>query len=268
MKKIEALTVGIVVLSMFAYVAIAPVIPVIAQQDNAISIGDAGASDSDNKPPIVANPTVDPLIIPEDTDNEPLWGELAELMVNVTDESEIKNVTVNLSAIGGGSKEPMAMGGGSGGGSGSGVRLAVMFNIGNYTENNLPANEAPALWTVYNYTINTSVGTARWNETSGTYEPYYLQVNATDRYNNSNTSVSIELIVMKNGDVMPYNGDGKVDFMHDALYLVRHTKGVPGYENIRDNIADVTGDGKVDFMHDALYLVRHTKGVPGYEILH
>jgi len=58
-----------------------------------------------------------------------------------------------------------------------------------------------------------------------------------------------------------------VDFMHDALYLVRHTKGVPGYENIRDNIADVTGDGKVDFMHDALYLVRHTKGVPGYEIL-
>ena len=156
------------------------------------------------------------------------------------------------------------MGGGSGGGSG----LAVMFNIGNYTENNLPANEAPALWTVYNYSINTSVGTARWNETSGTYEPYYLQVNATDRYDNSNTSVSIELIVMKNGDVMPYNGDGEVDFMHDALYLVRHTKGVPGYENIRDNIADVTGDGEVDFMHDALYLVRHTKGVPGYEILH
>ncbi|HJH26018.1 MAG TPA: hypothetical protein C5S37_04410, partial [Methanophagales archaeon] len=83
----------------------------------------------------------------------------------------------------------------------------------------------------------------------------------------SNTSVSIELTVMKNGDVMPYDGDGTVDFMHDALYLVRHTKGVAGYEDIRDNIADVTGDGTVDFMHDALYLVRHTKGVTGYEIL-
>ena len=205
---------------------------------------------ADNTAPMVKNPSAEPMIIPEDTDNEPLWGELAELMVNVTDESGLASVTVNLSAIGGGSKEPM--------GSGSGV--AIMFNIGNYTAES-------TLWTVYNYTTNASVGTANWNETLGTYVPYCLPVNATDIYDNSNTSVCISLTVMKNGDVMPYDGDCTVDFLHDALYLVRHTKGVSGYEDIRENIADVTGDGTIDFLHDALYLVRHTKGVTGYEIL-
>jgi len=192
--------------------------------------------------PIVKNPSVEPMIIPEDTDNEPLWGELAELMVNVTDECGIANITVtlNLSSVG---KETV-----------------VMNMIGNFTVGETE-------WGIFNCTTNASVGTAGWNETSATYEPYYLEVNATDKYGNSNTSVGIELTVMKNGDVMPYDGDGTVDFLHDALYLVRHTKGVSGYENIRENIADVTGDGTIDFLHDALYLVRHTKGVSGYEIL-
>jgi len=193
--------------------------------------------------PIVKSPSAEPMIIPEDTDNEPLWGELVELMVNATDESGIDTitVTVNLSSV---DKE-----------------MKVMSNIGNFTD------VYGTQWAIFNCTTNASIGTAGWNETLGRYEPYYLEVNATDKYGNSNTSVSIELMVMKNGDVMPYDGDGEVDFLHDALYLVRHTKGVPGYEDIRENIADVTGDGEVDFLHDALYLVRHTKGVPGYEIL-
>ena len=45
-----------------------------------------------------------------------------------------------------------------------------------------------------------------------------------------------------------------------------------GYAAIRDNIADVYADplnpGTIDFAHDALYLVRHTKNVPGYGVLH
>jgi hypothetical protein len=187
----------------------------------------------------VKNPAADPLIIPDDTDNEPLWGELTELMVNVTDESEIASVTVNLSAIGGGSKEPM----------GDGSGMARMFNIGNYTAES-------TLWTVYNYTTNASVGTAGWNETSGTYEPYYLEVNATDIYGNSNTSVSIELLVMKNGDV---TSDGNVNF-GDGLRIINHYfhPEDPAYSLPSDTIADVTGDedGNVNF-GDGLRIINH-----------
>ena len=186
----------------------------------------------DSEAPVVTNANASPSIIPDDTDGVPLWGENSTLNVTVTDESTITSVTINLSAIGGSAVQAMTNTGGD-------------------------------VWAV---STNASNETAGWNGTA--YVPHQLQVNATDEYENSNTSVSIELTVMKNGDVQPYDGDGEVDFTHDALYLVRHTKGVPGYVDIRDNIADVTGDGEVDFMHDALYLVRHTKGVPGYEILH
>jgi len=216
------------------------------EASNAILV--VGAKLGDTEVPVVTNPKATPSIIPDDTDNIPLpeasdqkcwdWNytgkrwETSQLNVSVTDESKIVSVKINLSSLGGDAEQEMV---------------------------NIPGTN---IWTVI---TNASSGSVSWNGTA--YVPYQLQVNATDEYGNSNT-VCIELTVMKNGDVMPYNGDGKVDFMHDALYLVRHTKGVPGYENIRDNIADVTGDGKVDFMHDALYLVRHTKGVPGYEILH
>ncbi|HJH26017.1 MAG TPA: hypothetical protein C5S37_04405 [Methanophagales archaeon] len=179
----------------------------------------------------------EPMIIPEDTDNEPLWGEMST--IDATDDSAISTITVDLSAMGGSA-------------------ITNVSNAGNHSD--------VTFWCVFNVT-NASVGTANWNETLGTYLPYCLPVNATDIYDNSNTSVCISLTVMKNGDVMPYDGDCTVDFLHDALYLVRHTKGISGYEDIRENIADVTGDGTIDFLHDALYLVRHTKGVTGYEIL-
>jgi uncharacterized repeat protein (TIGR01451 family) len=39
--------------------------------------------------------------IPDDTDNEPLWGETAQLNITVTGDSGVANVTVNLSEIGG-----------------------------------------------------------------------------------------------------------------------------------------------------------------------
>ena len=112
------------------------------------------------------------------------------------------------------------------------------------------------LWSVE---TNASAGT-----TPGTY---LLPVNATDTYGNSNTTEKIRLRVQKNGDVQPYDGNGVVDFMGDTIYLLRHTRNIPGYENIRDNIADVNGDGKVNFMGDSVYLVRHTRWVPGYETL-
>jgi len=61
---------------------------------------------SDNSSPIVTNASSSHEI-PDDTDNEPLWGETAQLNVTVTDESNISSVTINLSEIGGSSAKPM-----------------------------------------------------------------------------------------------------------------------------------------------------------------
>jgi hypothetical protein len=177
-------------------------------------------------PPEVTDASANPSVIPNDTDDDPKWGETSVLNVTVTDESNIVSVTIDLSAIGGSAVQQMA-------------------------------NIVGDIWSVE---TNATGGTA-----PGTYD---LQINATDEYGNSNTTESISLRVQKNGDVQPYNGDGTVDFVHDGLYLVRHTLNVPGYGDIRDNIADVTGDGTIDFVHDGLYLVRNTLNVPGYEILH
>ncbi len=180
--------------------------------------------------PAIINASATPQIIPEDTDNVPLWGELSNLSVVVTDVYTITSVTINLSSIGGNTTQTMIPGG-----------------------NN-----------VWYYETNASVNSAIFE--NGSYVPHQLPVIITDERGYSKETY-IELTVMRNGDVCPYNGDGEVDFMHDTLYLARHTRGVPGYEAIRKNIADVTGDGEVDFMHDTLYLARHTRGVPGYEAL-
>lgn len=130
---------------------------------------------------------------------------------------------------------------------------------------------------VWSCVTNASIGTAKLNGT--VYVPHLLLVTATNEYGKSNVSVSINLTVMKNGDVWPYsNGDGRVDFQHDALYLARCTRPnnitnntadvlYSKYCNITKNIADVNGDGKVD-TKDGDYLINHTQNVPGYEIQH
>jgi hypothetical protein len=61
---------------------------------------------SDVTSPIVTNPTASHEI-PDDTDNEPLWGETAQLNVTVTDDNGVASVTVNLSEIGGQVAKPM-----------------------------------------------------------------------------------------------------------------------------------------------------------------
>jgi hypothetical protein len=138
---------------------------------------------------------------------------------------------------------------------GNGLGVACMFNIGNYTVES-------TLWTVYNYSTNASEGTAGWNETLETYVPYCLPVNATDIYGNSNTSVCIELTVMKNGDV---NEDGSVNF-GDVTYLANHVVSTAGYESMEDGIAEVNGDTSVNF-GDVTYLANHVVSTAGYEEL-
>ena len=191
---------------------------------------------SETTAPIVVNPLAKPYIIPDDTDGVPLWGENTTLSVNVTDESEIASVTVNLSAIGG-------------------SPIATMSNIGNYSDG--------ALWCLFNYTTNASSGTAGWNGSA--YVPYQLGINASDIYGNSNTSVYIELIVAKNGDVT-YDGDVNLG---DAIYLINYALHVPGYgiPTERMVLADVDGSGEVN-LGDGIYLANYALHVPGYGVLH
>lgn len=183
--------------------------------------------------PIVADPAAEPLVIPDDTDNDPGWGELAELMVNATDESGIATVTIDLADLGWGTK--------------------TMLNIGNYTKDT-------TLWLQFNYSTNATVGTTSWN--GAEYMPFCLPVNATDIHGNSNTSLCISLTVMTNGDV---NEDGTLNF-GDVTYLANNVVGTTGYESMEDSVAEVNGDTLVNF-GDVTYLANHVVGTAGYELL-
>jgi hypothetical protein len=99
-----------------------------------------------------------------------------------------------------------------------------------------------------------------WNGTA--YEPHYLQVNATDITGKSNTSASVELLVMKNGDV---DESGEVN-LDDAVYLANYALLVPGYDLV-PGVADVDGNGAAN-LDDAVYLANHAFRVPGYETLY
>ncbi|MGB7532451.1 MAG: dockerin type I repeat-containing protein [Halobacteriota archaeon] len=195
-----------------------------AHASDEITVTTVVSAIEDTEAPVVSNPSAEPCILPEDTDNEPLWGELSNLSVVVTDESEIVSVTINLSEIGGSAAE-------------------AMTRIGDSN--------------IWNVSVNASVGTAGWNGSA--YVPQLLRVNATDEYGHSNTSVSIALTVMKNGDV---KGDGIVNFV-DVTYLANHLVGTAGYEGMEDNIADVNGDSIVNFV-DVTYLANHLVGTSGY----
>ena len=108
---------------------------------------DAGA-------PIVINPTANPDTIVADGVQE------SELNVTVSDDIAIRNVTLDLTPIGG--------------------DLVHMNNIGNSTVGDV-------VWCIFNHTTNVSIGTS-----AGTY---HLQVNATDLLGNYNDTLDITLNV-------------------------------------------------------------------------
>jgi len=60
----------------------------------------------DTGPPVVTDPSASQPI-PDDDDNHPGYGETAQLNVTVTDDSGLAHVTIDLSAIGGSSAQPM-----------------------------------------------------------------------------------------------------------------------------------------------------------------
>jgi hypothetical protein len=182
----------------------------------------------DAEAPVVTIPTAEPYAIPDDTDNEPLWGESSNLSVVVTDESTITTVTINLSAIGGSATE-------------------AMTRIGSSD--------------VWNVLTNASEGAVGWNGTA--YVPHVLMVTATDEYDNSNTSICVDLMVINNGDV---NEDGSVNFA-DVTYLANHVVGTPGFDgSMKETLGEVNGDTSVNFA-DVTYLANHVVGVIGFEPL-
>jgi hypothetical protein len=103
------------------------------------------------------------------------------------------------------------------------------------------------------------------NATAGTSPlTYELMINVTDIYGNSNTSVSIPLVVIKNGDV---TGNGVVNIT-DAMLLSNYVSYSGMYSISNEFVADVTGDGTVNII-DAMILANYVSypGSPGY-ILH
>ncbi|RXE57121.1 hypothetical protein ABH15_03070 [Methanoculleus taiwanensis] len=170
-------------------------------------------------PPVCPSPAASPDTIPTDTDGSAGWGESAALSVNVTGESTITSVTVNLSSIGGSASAAMAASG--------------------------------SVWS-----LSTNATTAS-PFSGGAYQPVNLTVTATDAGGRTNTTV-IVLTVITNGDVnedasvnlhdayylarsvlgvpgytmhtnvADVSGDGAAS-LFDAVYLARHILGVTGY---------------------------------------
>ena len=180
----------------------------------------------ETEPPLVVNFTADPPSIPEDTDFNPGWGETAQLSATVTDECGVKSVTINLSSIGGLSDQAMTR---------------------------IPGTD---VWTA---TVNASVGSAIYN---GSYIQHDLAICATDAFGNVNSSVSIPLTVIQNGDV---SENGEVT-LYDATYLANHILNKPGFETMNTRVADVSGNGLVSF-YDAMYLSKHILAESGFEVL-
>jgi hypothetical protein len=166
--------------------------------------------------PSVTHPSASPSIIPDDTDNDPRWGELSQLNVTVT--GSIASVAIDISQIGGQPAQPMVNAGGN-------------------------------IWSV---TANASAGTPP--------RTYYLKVNATDLNGISNTSVSIPLVVMKNGDV---NGDNTVN-VADAMLLANYVSYPGKYTISSEYVAEVTGNGVVN-IGDAIFLATCVSS-PGYTL--
>ncbi|RXE55058.1 hypothetical protein ABH15_13460, partial [Methanoculleus taiwanensis] len=174
--------------------------------------------------PLVTGPVAMPAVIPTDTDGSPGTGETTVLSVTVTG-ANVASVTVNLMAIGGST-------------------AAAMTDAGDGTRT---ASTAATIASPF---------------ADGAYQPVNLVVNATNTDGASNTTVTIPLTVVKNGDA---NEDNRVS-LYDAVYTARHTLGMEGYP-MTESVGEVSGDSELS-LHDAMYLAKHVLAIPGYEQLH
>jgi parallel beta-helix repeat protein len=183
----------------------------------------------ENVLPVVANVSATPDTILYDNGRPRTPGtNITSLSAYMTDtDSNITEVTINLSSIGGSPAQPMEYVSGD-------------------------------LWAV---TTNATEVAAAINAPDFTHQ---LTITATDDDGGINDSVSIELTVLKRGDV---NGDGLVDEM-DVDYISNYVAGLepeapnPPVVLVGDVVGeagDPIGDGVVGML-DALYIAKYTSG--------
>ena len=183
----------------------------------------------ENVPPEVTNVSATPDTILYDNSRPRTPGtNISLLSAHVADmDGSITAVTINLSSIGGSPVQPMEH----------------------------------ILGDVWEVTTNATEVAAAINTPDFTHQ---LTITATDDDGGINDSVSIELTVLKRGDV---NGDGLVDVM-DVDYISNYVAGLePEASNppvvlvgdVVGEAGDPIGDGVVDMM-DALYIAMYTSG--------
>ena len=184
----------------------------------------------ENVPPEVINVSATPIAILYDNNRPRTPGtNISLLSAYVTDaDGDITAVTINLSSIGGSPAQPME-------------------------------HVSGDLWEV-----TTNAREVAINAPDFTHE---LAITATDDDGGINDSASIELTVLKRGDV---NGDGLVDEM-DVDCISNYVAGLePEASNPPSVLAgdvvgeagDPIGDGVVDML-DALYIAKYTSGRVG-----
>ena len=174
----------------------------------------------DITPTSVTYPTATPSIIPDDTDNDPRWGESSQLNVTITDDDGIASVTIDLSAIGGSSVQHMT-------------------NIGG---NIWSVNTSAAAGTspqTYDLRVN---ATDIYGYSNTSVVISLMVVKNGDITGDGKVDFKGDVIYLKKHirgvsgyealieEVADVTGDGRVDFAGDVVYLARHTKDVPGYE--------------------------------------
>ena len=170
------------------------------------------ANGLDAMPPQVTNARANPPVIAVITD-------ITELRVDAAGiESPIDVVTVDLSPIGGNAR-------------------TVMFNIGNYTKDNIS-------WTMYNYTTNASV--------EGTFN---LTVNATDINGNYNDTVNITLEVKK--AVIPFSM-----ITPGTTYIMNITYDIIP-PNVGENTTLVLFSETAEIDNETYFVVNGTKPIGG-----
>ena len=167
--------------------------------------------------PIVSKPSANPDTILNDNGRARVPGtNVSVFTVTVTDANGIAGVTINLSSILG------------------------------------PWNDSVPMTNV--------AGTDQWTvEVNAPYDAgvgqvHNLAVNATDLFGNSNTAKTIELTVLRRGDVVR---DNKVN-MFDYLYIARYTVGLePAPDELVAGTIPADSHNGVNML-DALYIARHT----------
>jgi len=187
----------------------------------------------DDTPPVLSGVSSTLAVIPLDTadkpgygpqDDDTIYSEYVNITIDVTDESNISSVLIDLSLLGGNPMSPMA--------------------------------HATGTDTWYART-NASLMSS-WNGTTHIYDTFSLVITATDEHDNWDTS-SVQMEVWENGDI---DGDGGLS-AYDVTYLANHIIGSGGYTIPHKNVADVDCDGRIS-VYDITRLANNIVGNPGY----